>query len=665
MKRLLLIGLLITVSGYSFGQSLDSLYIAFKDARSGERRQAGDNIVQWLAERRFLPDSTLLDKTLSEAEFERKLLNSTVRYLLRFEYYSLTFDASQFLLKLSESANDTANLIIAYYFLGFSNQRMGKMDEGLVYAIKCYELCLAYNDVEMMSSVTNNIANIYQTNRQDSIAIVYFQKSIAIERKLGRMQNLAIRLGNISTSYLRLGKLDEALSSATEGLELDRKEGRPDRIAIRLHQLGEVYSEMENFEKAKECGLEALDYFEKSGSRYGQSIVLDGLGIIEQRQKNLKNAENYLLKALSIAEEIQNNLLVQRTCTNLYELFKTGNHYEQSLFYFERSAAIKESLFHIENQQLLSEFQVRYETAEKQLEIERQQAEIDKQKTRLFIVMGGLFAAGILVILLIYNVMLRNRRNRELSDMNAIKDKFFSIISHDLKNPAVTQRDALQILTDHAAQWDIERLSNYHQKLLKSANGLVDLLKNLLNWAQIQTGRKTFHPQLMNLVAALQPDIGVITDMAEHKNITFETLMPKTAIVTGDENMLSAVVRNLLANAVKFTAKGGTVTLDISQGCIGANGRDAARQRDAARHVSTATYVISVSDTGTGMSSEQINSLFCINQQQSRRGTAGEQGSGLGLIVSKELLEKHGSTLHVESEEGKGSRFWFELRGER
>jgi len=141
--------------------------------------------------------------------------------------------------------------------------------------------------------------------------------------------------------------------------------------------------------------------------------------------------------------------------------------------------------------------------------------------------------------------------------------------------------------------------------------------------------------------------------MAEDKGVIFHIQTPDITLVTGDYNMLTTVVRNLLINAVKFTAKGGKVTLDISQ----------SGGRGATCHVSTA-YTVSVVDTGTGMNSEQINSLFHIDKPQSRRGTAGEKGSGLGLIVCRELLQKHGSTLHVESEEGKESRFWFEVKTE-
>ena len=640
--------LFTTIYVYCFGQGLDSLYIAFRDAKSTERRQEGLKIVKWLDERDFLPDSTLFDKNLSAIEFEQQLLNRTIRYLFRFEHYNLTYEGAQSLLKLSEATSDTTNLIISYYFLGFSCQRMGRMEEGLIHAKKCYELCLAAKDEEMLSSVMNNIANIYLVNKQDSMAVIYFQQTIDIERKLGRMQNLAIRLGNIATAYINSGKLDEAFSSVTEGLEIVRQEGRPDKIAIRLHQMCEVYLAMKDYEKARECELEALEYFKNTESKYGQAIVLDMLGEIEHGMNNKNMAEQYYLQALSLAEEIRNNLLIQRTCNNLYKLYR-GNNFAQSLFYFERTIALRDSLFRAENQIQLNDFRIRYETAEKELEIERQQTEIARHKTRRLVYSAGLIAASLLLVLLIYSLMLRNRRNRELVETNATKDKFFSIISHDLKNPAIAQRDAVQLLLDNSGKWDSASLTNYYQKLLKSANGQVDLLYTLLGWAQLQTGRMPFHPAPFDLAAALQSCIELIQGMAEKKSIRFDVQMPETAFITGDYNMLTTVVRNLLTNAVKFTPQGGTVTLSISP----------TSPTSPASPISP--FIVSVSDTGIGMTAEQKQTLFRLDRQHARMGTSGEQGSGLGLIICKELLQKHGSQLHVESEEGKGSRFWFEL----
>ena len=159
-----------------------------------------------------------------------------------------------------------------------------------------------------------------------------------------------------------------------------------------------------------------------------------------------------------------------------------------------------------------------------------------------------------------------------------------------------------------------------------------------------------YHPRPFDLVSTLKSDICTIKSMAEEKGVMLEVQMPASALITGDDNMLATVVRNLLVNAVKFTAAEGTVVFEIKdfgdKGIKGGSG-----------------YIVSVTDTGIGMTFEQIENLFSLNRQQSRPGTIGESGTGLGLIVCKEMIEKHGSKLIVESEEGKGSRFWFEVSG--
>jgi signal transduction histidine kinase len=236
---------------------------------------------------------------------------------------------------------------------------------------------------------------------------------------------------------------------------------------------------------------------------------------------------------------------------------------------------------------------------------------------------------------------LRTHRNLALAQMNATKDKFFSIISHDLKNPALAQRDAIQMLVKNIHLWDIHTLSDYCDKLWKSADGQVALLYNLLGWAQIQTGRMAYNPSTI-VLSAFEPDISLIRKMAANKGITFSVHIPPEAFVTGDSNMLATVLRNLLTNAVKFTDKGGQVSFKVDASDKG-------------------TYIFSINDTGLGMSEEQIHNLFRLDSVHSSLGTAGEQGSGLGLIVCRELLEKHGSKLHIKSEKGTGSAFWFAL----
>jgi len=215
------------------------------------------------------------------------------------------------------------------------------------------------------------------------------------------------------------------------------------------------------------------------------------------------------------------------------------------------------------------------------------------------------------------------------------------------------QKEALQLVLDNVSVWDTETLAQTLREILKSAEGEVELLYNLLNWAQMQSGRMPYTPTAFNLASALRPEMTLIAEMAKNKEITLVTEIPAEATLTADKNMLTTIIRNLLTNAVKFTPTGGTVKLEISAGT------------GVARNAPTR---FTISDTGFGMTEEQIRNLFGrdaarrdVRPYVSTKGTANETGTGLGLIVCKELLEKHNSTLHIESVEGKGSTIWFEI----
>jgi signal transduction histidine kinase len=200
------------------------------------------------------------------------------------------------------------------------------------------------------------------------------------------------------------------------------------------------------------------------------------------------------------------------------------------------------------------------------------------------------------------------------------------------------------MLLDNGNSFDEISLRKFYEELVKSADNQVELLYNLLNWAQVSTGRMPFVPLDFDLASKLNSDLALIKNMTERKGVKFSVEMPEEAIIFGDSNMICTVIRNILTNAVKFTEKGGEIALTVEAGCA------------LPLH-----WRISVSDTGAGMPAEQISNILNLSQKHSQQGTAGETGSGLGLIVCQELLAKHNSTLHIESEEGKGSRFWFDL----
>lgn len=228
-------------------------------------------------------------------------------------------------------------------------------------------------------------------------------------------------------------------------------------------------------------------------------------------------------------------------------------------------------------------------------------------------------------------------KNYKLKVMNATKDKFFSIIAHDLKNPfnGILGFSSLLLksLNDDRKKESLE----YANFINTSAKNAFTLLENLLEWSRSQTGGITYKPQSIDLNILLQKSINICKNLAEVKNIEINYFQPNSISVYADENMLNTVLRNLITNAIKYTQKGGMVSI-------------------SAQTVNSMVE-ISVTDTGIGMSNETISKLFKIHELSSTEGTEKETGTGLGLILCKNFIEKHGGKIWVESELGKGSCF--------
>ncbi len=232
-------------------------------------------------------------------------------------------------------------------------------------------------------------------------------------------------------------------------------------------------------------------------------------------------------------------------------------------------------------------------------------------------------------------------QNLKLNELNATKDKFFSIIAHDLKNPFNTMMGFSELLLNNLEQYDLEKIRRFVGILFDTSKHSYNLLENLLQWSKSQTGRIEMSPTKINLKTYIETSFMVVRSVAIKKNIALVSEVPENFEVFADTNMLSTVLRNLLSNALKFTFTDGTI-------------------RVTARELGD-LIEIKVIDNGMGISTDIITKLFRIDEHYSSMGTDKEKGTGLGLILCKEFVEQNGGTISVESEEEKGSTFKFTL----
>lgn len=235
-------------------------------------------------------------------------------------------------------------------------------------------------------------------------------------------------------------------------------------------------------------------------------------------------------------------------------------------------------------------------------------------------------------------------KNEQLSELNAQKDKFFSIIAHDLRGPFGAFIGLTESLAEGIREMTPDELQEIARVMKISASNLYSLLGNLLEWSRMQRGLIPFEPGFIPLMPKISVSLVLPNEAANKKGIVIAYDIPEGLMVYADGNLLGSIFRNIIANAIKFTHAGGKVTI-------------------SAKPASGNMVEISIKDTGIGMNQKMISNLFRLDINTSRKGTAGESSTGLGLILCKDFIEKHGGQLQVESEEGKGSTFRFTLPG--
>lgn len=232
-------------------------------------------------------------------------------------------------------------------------------------------------------------------------------------------------------------------------------------------------------------------------------------------------------------------------------------------------------------------------------------------------------------------------QRKELETLNATKDKFFSIIAHDLKNPFASLIGASDFLVNSSHELSQEQMTNFLTIINSSAKQGYRLLENLLEWSRMQTGMMIWQPEQVDLWDLVNEVVNLLRGSAENKQIHLEARVDEDLSAFVDPNMINTVVRNLVSNAIKFTPCGGEVVVESRQ---------------------TKDFVeITVRDSGVGIKPEDIEKLFRIDEQVIQNGTENETGTGLGLILCKEFIDKHKGQLCVKSEANKGSSFIFTL----
>lgn len=511
--------------------------------------------------------------------------------------------------------------------------RLGQYDKSLQFAEKHYKVSKQLKDNAMESSALNTYSAIYLVTEKLKDAEKYARQAIDIERKLNDDKSLAIRLGMMSDIKLKQRKPDEALKYIEEALEIDRKAGRIDKVGVRLSQKADICMAKNDWVLCRKLLLEAKDIFKKTDNIVSYAITLKQLGRTEMKLNHPDQAEKYMLEGVRICEDIGFKQILQILYSELSDLYRETDP-RKALNYFEKSANLKDTLHSEEQMKQLNEFKIRYETQEKENQLSLQQI---KNKRRMNMIIILIFCLLLTIVFLVETIFLnriRKKRNAELEEMNETKNKFFSIVSHDLKNPVIAQKQMLDLLNTNFDSIPSQEMKECIYQMKLSNDSLNRLLKDLLQWVSLESGRMVYTPTRIDLKKLVEDVLAQQKSQAQNKNISVVHNIKDDCYVTEDKNFMEFILRNFLSNAVKFSYPDGLVRIEYT--------------------CDKGQCILSVVDQGIGMSASQCEKLF-KSRAVSQNGTNGEPGTGLGMLLCKEIADKGGNTLYVQSEQGKGT----------
>jgi signal transduction histidine kinase len=443
-----------------------------------------------------------------------------------------------------------------------------------------------------------------------------------------------------------------------------------------LNDKGNYFLDRNQPDKAKKAFLNVLEIGRENNMTFYVSLCTRKLGVLYMKENKNHKAVSYLNYSLDAGYEIHNRELIKNAYMDLYKLFRKQDNHQKALDYYIKYSSYQDSIRAQKNNLKIIENQMNYELSKKEDQLNRYEDKVsrlsmekkikdlklDRQRNIQILLSISILLAIIVGILYFNRYRLKKKTNlllqerydeikktndklrkseAELRKANATKDKFFSIIAHDLRSPF----HALYGLTDHISS-NFNKLSNRDLKefidlIHQSADRLLNLLENLLYWSRTQRGKINFNPKQLKLENIVQATADLLRISANEKNIQLKKECNHHSPVYGDEEMITTVIRNLTSNAIKFTEPQGTVTIKT-------------REREN-------EILVSVKDDGLGISEENQQKLFRVEANYSTYGTQQEPGTGLGLILCKEFVEKHGGQIWVDSEINKGSTFTFTL----
>lgn len=539
--------------------------------------------------------------------------------------------------------NKSYHLANLYLATGNCYGSLGLYKAGIEYYLKARKIFNELNSVEKLTTISNNLGAYYIRMNDFESALDVFDSMDEPKSDDPLKVTMKVNYGFI---YLGLSNLDEAEKYFLGVLDFGNNDIEIRAKAISNYKLGNLYTQKKEYQKA-------LFYFDESIKLYtelnneAQTInPLNGIAEVYFVLNDIEKAKEIALHSETIGEKNKTLLELNQTINLLSKIYASENNYKKAYEYSEKNFAINDSLNVSQRNQEIQVIEAEYKFSRREEELRNVQTA--RLRTQRLITTGA--ASFLLVSLFFIFIVYRSKKSKEdanvrlaklnhdLEETNKIKNRLFSIIAHDLRKPLSSLYGLVTLLEMKAAnKMDLEKLI---PNLVSQFKHTSTLLNNLLNWAKSQMEGYKVIPAQFDILDLLKSNSTLLIQRFSEKGISISIPEETNSEVLADRNMIDLVILNLFSNALKYCDKGDSVIISAS--------------------VSKGFLTVSVKDTGTGIPQNKLTLLF-TNSFYSTSGTRNEPGTGLGLMLCKEFIERNHGNIWVESEFGEGTTFFFSL----
>ncbi|TRX59501.1 sensor histidine kinase [Fulvivirga sp. M361] len=501
-------------------------------------------------------------------------------------------------------------------------------------------------DKKQIANALNDISIVYAISEDYEQSLDFFKQALTMFQELGDEKGESYALNNIGIIYQEMGLDSTARDYFLQSLHIKEKNNDGYGISRAYSNLASIMEEYELYD-------EALLYYFKADSVYQTQFDLRGEAdnyISIANLYHLMNAHDlalkYGLKGLELSYEINLPPIRQDALQVLTIIYESLGNYKEALKYQRSYQYLTDSLLNVVSLENVERLKEKFNTEEKEREIialkknqELQQALVERRTIQGYLLIGCVMLLLLSSVFLYIAYSAGRKKKNTLLKMNRDKDRFLSILSHDIKSPLNTLKGFSHLLSssvDHLSQDEIKTFGN---RINSSLNKLTQLIDNLLEWSMVRTNVSEMHFDKIDMKELIQDVVELYQLTAEHKKIEIVTDASSDAFGYADYNSIHTVLRNLLSNGIKFSHPDSKIMIKTES--------DKGQVRT------------SVKDFGVGIGKEVLNRLFSLTKDKVRNGTADEKGTGLGLALSKELILENNGELNVMSQPGQGSEFSF------